>query len=129
IIQCGSDLDTEYVSKPVGLGENFMSECQSSLMRIAATIAATHHEKWDGSGYPRGLSGEQIPIEGRITAVADVFDALTSDRPYKQAFALEKSLAIMDQGRGSHFDPDVLDAFTTRRPDILQTMVDYADQV
>lgn len=104
------------------------SECESPLMKLAATIAATHHEKWDGSGYPQGLTGEDIPIEGRITAVADVFDALTSKRPYKEAFEIEKALDIMLESSGTHFDPDILDAFQSRLPDILKVMVDYADQ-
>ena len=95
----------------------------------SATIAGTHHEKWDGSGYPRGLKGEQIPIEGRITAVADVFDALTSKRPYKEAFPVDKAMAIMEESRGSHFDPRVLDAFFARRADVLQVLVEYGDDV
>ncbi len=81
------------------------------LLTMAARIAQTHHEKWDGTGYPLGLKGEMIPIEGRITAVADVYDALCSHRPYKQGFGIEKSLEIMLADRGTRFDPDVLDAF------------------
>ena len=81
------------------------------LMTMAARIAQTHHEKWDGTGYPMGLKGEQIPIEGRITAVADVYDALCSQRPYKPEFSIEKALEIMLADRGTRFDPNVLDAF------------------
>ncbi|HEU6435976.1 MAG TPA: HD-GYP domain-containing protein [Nitratidesulfovibrio sp.] len=93
------------------IGEKILSASSSRVVRIAAAIAGTHHERWDGSGYPRGLSGEGIPLEGRIVAVADVFDALTSKRPYKPAFELDKALGIMREGRGTHFDPKPLDAF------------------
>ena len=68
-------------------------------------IAQTHHEHWDGGGYPLGLRGEQIPIEGRITAVADVFDALSNKRPYKEAFPFDRCIEMMKRGRGTHFDP------------------------
>src|SRR5271165_6587910 len=78
---------------------------------MAATIALSHQEKWDGSGYPRGLVGETIPIEGRIVAVVDVFDALTSDRVYRKAFPVEDATRMMLDQRGRHFDPVLLDAF------------------
>ena len=77
----------------------------SPMLQMAARIAMTHHEKWDGSGYPRGLAGEAIPLEGRITAVADVFDALSNKRPYKAAFPLEQCFTMIEEGRGTHFDP------------------------
>ena len=93
------------------IGEKILSASSSRVVRVAAAIAGTHHERWDGSGYPRGLSGEGIPLEGRIVAVADVFDALTSKRPYKPAFAFDKAIGIMREGRGTHFDPRPLDAF------------------
>jgi putative two-component system response regulator len=97
------------------------------LIPVAATIAQTHHEYWDGSGYPLGLRGEQIPLEGRITAVADVFDALNSRRPYKDAFPFEQCAEFMRRERGTHFDPDVLDAFFQRKNDVLQVGIDLAD--
>jgi putative two-component system response regulator len=81
------------------------------LLELAAEIAWIHHERFDGTGYPRGLGGRDIPLEGRITAVADVFDALTHDRVYRPALPLEKAIEIMTQGRGGQFDPDVLDRF------------------
>ncbi|MEW6536565.1 MAG: HD domain-containing phosphohydrolase [Candidatus Auribacterota bacterium] len=84
---------------------------ESEVLRTASLIAYTHHEKWDGSGYPGNLKGSNIPIEGRIVAVADVFDALTTDRPYKSAFSLEKTVELMQSLRGSHFDPEILDEF------------------
>ncbi len=94
---------------------------------MAATIALSHHEKWDGSGYPLGLAGEDIPMEGRITAVADVFDALSSKRPYKAAFPLNQCLQIIEEGRGKHFDPQVVDAFFHSRAEIVKIQLQYAD--
>ena len=99
----------------------------SPILRMAATIAYTHHEKWDGTGYPSGLRGEQIPIEGRITAVADVFDALTTERPYKRAFSVDESLAIMKDQRGRHFDPMVLDAFLKAIDEIVRVCCEFSD--
>jgi len=93
---------------------------QLTILETAAIIAGTHHEKWDGSGYPTGLAGEDIPLEGRITAVADVYDAISSARPYKNAFPDEKCLKIIVEGRGNHFDPAVVDAFVSRYDEILQ---------
>ena len=92
-------------------GHRLVRGSSSSILDMAATIALSHQEKWDGSGYPRGLAGEAIPIEGRIVAVADVFDALTSDRVYRKAFSVEEAVKMMREERGAHFDPMVLDAF------------------
>ncbi|CAK9006852.1 Probable cyclic di-GMP phosphodiesterase VC_1348, partial [Durusdinium trenchii] len=86
----------------------------SSLLLTAAQIAQTHHEWWDGTGYPLGLKGEDIPIEGRMTAVADVFDALCSKRPYKQPYPHDRCFEILDEGSGTHFDPAVVEAFIAR---------------
>ncbi len=110
------------------MGEAVASISNSPILKMAASIAATHHEKWDGSGYLRGLAGEEIPIEGRIVAVADVFDALTSERPYKAAFSLEKSLGIMREQSGSHFDPAVTEAFFAEIDAISRICTEYADQ-
>ena len=82
-----------------------------SYLRLGREIAYSHHEKWDGSGYPEGLKGENIPLSARITAVADVYDALTSKRPYKPAFDHDKAVSIIREGRGSHFEPDLVDIF------------------
>ena len=100
----------------------------SLILKLAASIAYTHHEKWDGSGYPCGLSGEEIPIEGRIVAVADVFDALTSERPYKAAFSFQKSLGIIEEDRGAHFDPTVVDAFFAKTEEISQVCAEHSDR-
>ena len=109
------------------VGHDIIGEARFDLLRMAGRIALTHHEKWDGNGYPLGLAGEDIPIEGRITAVADVFDALSSKRPYKPAFPREKCFAIMREGRGTHFDPRVLDAFFSCADAIIQVQIDFAD--
>ena len=92
-------------------GHRLVRGSSSSILDMAATIALSHQEKWDGTGYPRGLKGETIPIEGRIVAVADVFDALTSDRVYRKAFPVEDAVQMMREQRGRHFDPVLLDAF------------------
>lgn len=92
-------------------GHRLVRGSSSSILDMAATIALSHQEKWDGTGYPRGLKGEQIPIEGRIVAVADVFDALTSDRVYRKAFSVDEAVQMMREQRGRHFDPVLLDAF------------------
>jgi cyclic di-GMP phosphodiesterase len=108
-------------------GAKIMSVSGSPILKVAAKIALTHHEKWDGSGYPLGLAGEDIPIEGRVTAVADVFDALSTKRPYKDPFPLAKCFAILEEGRGAHFDPEVLDAFLESKEDIVRIQIEYAD--
>ena len=99
----------------------------SSLMRLAGSIAQTHHERWDGTGYPLGLAGEDIPLEGRITAVADVYDALSSERPYKKAMPREKCFQILEEGRAKHFDSDVLDAFFQGSSEIVRVQVEFID--
>lgn len=101
--------------------------CQSPILRVAATVAISHHEKWDGSGYPLGLAAENIPIEGRITAVADVFDALSSRRPYKDAMPLDQCFEILEEGRDKHFDPKVLNAFFSRTDEVVRVAFDLAD--
>ena len=103
------------------------SNLRSPLLVLAAKIAQTHHEKWDGTGYPLGLKGEQIPIEGRITSVSDVYDALCSVRPYKEGFSVEQALRIMLAERGTRFDPKVLDAFVDQIPRIEKIRKAYSD--
>ncbi|MDA0659455.1 MAG: response regulator [Planctomycetota bacterium] len=109
------------------LGEMMVNVSTSPLLGMAAQIALTHHERWDGAGYPIGLAGEDIPISGRIVAVADVFDALSNKRPYKPAFPIDKCFAILEEGRGSHFDPQVVDAFKLVRDEILQVRLSLDD--
>jgi putative two-component system response regulator len=113
------------LDSPRSVDTNSCRSTTSPVLKLAAVIAGTHHEKWDGSGYPNGLAGSEIPIEGRIVAVADVFDALSSKRPYKEAFPLEKCLQIMTDGRGQHFDPRVLDVFFECLDDIVEVRTTY----
>jgi putative two-component system response regulator len=93
------------------IGRQLLEGSDDPLMLLGAELAWTHHERWDGSGYPRGLVGGEVGVEARIVAVADVFDALTNDRAYRPAFPLDGALELMQEGRATHFDPDVLDAF------------------
>ena len=93
------------------IGRDILGGSELELLDLAATIAWTHHERVDGTGYPRALEADEIPLEGRIVAVVDVFDALTSDRPYRRALPLSEALELLEQGRGTQFDADVLDAF------------------
>ena len=99
-----------------------------TYLRSAVDIPFGHHERWDGSGYPRGLSGEQIPLEARIVTVADVFDALTSNRPYRSARSEDESLAIMESMARSHFDPHVYAAFLESLPEIHAIRARFADE-
>jgi putative two-component system response regulator len=119
--------ESNVLRKHTELGSRLLQETDSPILGLASTISLSHHEKWDGSGYPLGLAGEDIPIEGRITAVADVFDALSSKRPYKPPFPLHKCFELLEEGRGKHFDPVVLDAFFRCRPEIVKTQLQYAD--
>ena len=93
------------------MGANILGSTSSDFLEAGTVIAISHHEKWDGSGYPKGLAGEDIPLYGRICAVADVFDALTTKRPYKDPYDNDKALEILREGRARHFDPTVLDLF------------------
>ena len=102
------------------IGGKLLAGDDSDLLRMAREIALTHHEKWDGSGYPEGLSGEAIPMAGRIAALADVFDALTSVRPYKKAWPIEDAVNMIRENRGKHFDPLLVDAFMHNLLEILE---------
>ena len=97
------------------------------VLDMAAEIALSHHEKWAGTGYPKGLKGDKIPISGRLTAVADVFDALSTERIYKPAFPLEKCLAIIREGRGTHLDPEIVDVFLESLDDVLEIQRNFPD--
>jgi putative two-component system response regulator len=107
------------------IGAKILNGSDAEYIKMGEIIARSHHEKWDGSGYPDGLKGKKIPISGRITAIADVFDALTSKRPYKEPFSVEDSLVIIRAGRGNHFDPDVVDAFFAIQDEILAIKKEY----
>lgn len=108
-------------------GYTILSDSESRLIAVAATMALTHHEKFDGSGYPKGLKGEDIPLYGRIVAVADVFDALTSPRPYKRAWTLEEASQFLKENSGSHFDPQCVEAFFNVWDAVLAIHARYQD--
>lgn len=114
-----SEIERAEMQKHAQIGHDILSGSDSPLLDLAAKIALTHHEHWDGGGYPRGLIGEEIPIEGRMAAIADVFDALTSDRVYRSALPIDDAMEIMAAGRGKHFDPDLLDVFFDSMVEIL----------
>jgi len=111
------------------IGANILEGDSSDLLTLAREIALTHHEKWDGSGYPKGLKGDAIPPSGRLVAIADVFDALTSERPYKNAWTVEASLDYIRENRGTHFDPAIVDLFLRVVPEILAIRARYAEPV
>jgi PAS domain S-box-containing protein len=109
------------------LGARLLSSGSSPVLQMAAVIAATHHERWDGDGYPKGLRGEAIPLVGRIVAVADVFDALTHDRPYKRAWSVEDAIAEIGRGAGTQFDPRVVTAFLALRESLASLLDDLVE--
>ena len=113
----------EVVKTHTAIGARILSESRSPLLRMAEEIALTHHERWDGAGYG-GLAGEAIPLSGRITALADVFDALTHERPYKPAWSAEAAIAYIEGERAGHFDPDVVDAFLHVQEEVSMLSLD-----
>ena len=113
---------------PPAIGARILSGSSSKLLQAGEVLALSHHERWDGSGYPEGLAGEDIPLLGRIVAVADVFDALTNERPYKKAFSNEKSIDMMKQERGKHFDPELLDTFLTNMDRVREIQRKYRER-
>jgi len=124
-------LDTEeweIMRQHTAFGGKTLEGSKTGYLKLGEVIALTHHEKWDGSGYLKGLKGKKIPKVGRIVAIADVFDALTTKRPYKEPFSLEKSYAIIRESSGSHFDPDVVDAFLKAEDEILSIREKYKDE-
>ncbi len=110
------------------IGYEVLNTSSSPLLKVAAEIALTHHEKFDGSGYPRGLAGEAIPLFGRIVAVADVFDALTSERPYKKAWSIEDASKLLRDGSGQHFDPACVEAFFSDFDEVLAIKNQFVDE-
>ena len=109
------------------MGARIIGDQDSPLLNLAASIAYTHHEKWNGTGYPRGLKGEAIPLEGRIVAIADVFDALTTVRPYKPAWPVEKAIAMIRDEAGTHFDPDLVPLFLDELSEVLEVRERWLD--
>jgi HD-GYP domain-containing protein (c-di-GMP phosphodiesterase class II) len=110
------------------IGAQILKDSKVNFIKMAEKIALTHHEKWDGSGYPKGLKGKDIPIEGQIVAIADVFDALTSKRPYrKEPFSVQEAFAIMREERGKHFNPELLDTFLNLEDEIFKIKETHMD--
>lgn len=119
--------EMEIMRQHAMIGYEILKDSPSPLLQKAAIIALTHHEKFDGSGYPNRTAGENIPLEGRIVAVADVFDALTSERPYKKAWPVEEAVRFMHENSGSHFDPQCIDAFFKTWNEIMAIRNQYRD--
>ncbi|MCW9033122.1 MAG: response regulator [Rhodospirillales bacterium] len=109
------------------IGADIIGNDGANLMKMASAIALTHHEKWDGTGYPNGLKGEEIPIEGRISSICDVFDALTSERPYKKAWPVEKAIGLIKEETGKQFDPKLVPLFLEILPDVMEISQEYTD--
>jgi len=112
----------------VKIGVQILSGNDSPLMKMARTVALHHHEKWDGSGYPAGLKGEEISLEGRVVAICDVFDALTSERPYKEAWPVDKALDFLEDNKGTHFEPILIEKFKTILPQVLDIRNQFSDE-
>lgn len=110
------------------MGAAIIGEHASTLLQMARRVALTHHEKWDGSGYPQGLQGEAIALEGRIVAIADVFDALTNERPYKAAWPIEQAIELLQKESGRHFDPALVQLFIDLLPEILKVKAQWPEQ-
>ncbi|MFA6902257.1 MAG: HD domain-containing phosphohydrolase [Gallionellaceae bacterium] len=117
----------EIMKTHAAIGGKLLDGDDSDLMRMAREIALSHHEKWDGSGYPNGLAGDAIPQAGRIAALADVFDALTSARPYKNAWTIEAAVNLIGENRGKHFDPQLVDLFMRELPGIVEISRHYSE--
>jgi len=118
----------DHMKQHAAIGAQILANSSSPLLQLAHKLAIEHHEKWDGSGYPNGLKGEQISVEGRIVAIADVFDALTSKRPYKEAWGVEEALEHMQAQAGKHFDPHLINLFVNKLDAIIAIKNAYQEQ-
>jgi putative two-component system response regulator len=129
LLKPGKLNDEEWVimKKHPEIGAEILSGSHSKVMQMAESIAMTHQERWDGSGYPRQLKGDEIPLAGRIVAICDVFDALTSKRYYKEAFSIEKSMEIIEDGSGKDFEPLLVDAFKKTLPKMIRIVQELPD--
>jgi response regulator RpfG family c-di-GMP phosphodiesterase len=117
----------EIMKQHTTAGFDILKDSDSAMLQCAAEIALTHHERFDGKGYPRGLSGNEIPLSGRLCSIVDVFDALTSRRPYKRAWSIEEAIAAIDEGNGTQFDPDVGGVFHDALDEIVAIRETYSD--
>jgi len=120
--------EMEVMRQHAVIGYDILKSSEAAMLQLAAEIAFSHHERFDGSGYPNGLKGEAIPLVGRIVAVADVFDALTSVRPYKRAWSLDEARAFLAENSGSHFDPQCVAALLQRWPAVLEIRARFRDE-
>ncbi len=111
------------------IGAQIIGEHKGGLLAMARQIALTHHEKWDGSGYPSGLSGEAIPLEGRIVAIADTFDALMTVRPYKKAWSLDQAIDYLREQRGRHFQAELVDLFLENMTSVCEIMERWTEDL
>jgi putative two-component system response regulator len=118
----------EIMQTHAAVGAELLAGSRSPVVQLGEVIALTHHERWDGSGYPRGLRRDEIPFSARVTAVCDVFDALISDRPYKDAWSVEEALAEIQEESGGHFEPRLVEAFTEVFPEIVKIVERVADE-
>lgn len=131
MLKPGKLTDEEFstMKKHPEIGAEIIGDCGDSLLlQVAKSVSLTHHEKWDGTGYPRGLAGEDIPIEGRICAIADVFDALTSKRPYKEAWTIDETVDFLKSQKGKHFEPRLVDLMIEILPRVLEIRAAFKDE-
>ena len=122
-VQAARSTDHQTVSQ----GDAALTAQSLNFLETTRQIAGSHHEKWDGSGYPEGLTGEAIPLPARLMALADVFDALISKRHYKEAYSLQQTVEILLEGKGHHFDPDIVDAFISLQHQFADIAGRYVD--
>ena len=122
-----TDEEFEIMKTHAQIGADIIGDHKSPVLKLAREIALCHHEKWDGSGYPRGLAGEETPLEARIVAICDVFDALTSKRPYKEAWSMEKAISFIQEQSGRHFDPKLVELFLEGIPKVQAIMDEFSD--
>jgi putative two-component system response regulator len=115
-----TDEEFDFMKTHTTIGAKILVDSKAEILQLAQQIAISHHEKWNGRGYPQGLAGDTIPLAARIVGLTDVFDALTSKRPYKDPFPVEVALDIIKKERGEHFDPDVVDVFFENIDEILK---------
>lgn len=122
-----TDEEYEIMKSHTSIGYQLLKNSNRRILKAAAIIAYQHHEKWNGDGYPCGLRGEEIHLYARITAIADVFDALGSTRVYKRAWELERILKLFEKERGQHFDPKLVDVFLEQLPALLKIREEFMD--
>ena len=115
-----SEAELNKIKRHTTIGAEILSNSQSALLQAAETVALNHHERWDGSGYPNGISGEQIPMSARLCAIADVFDALTTPRPYKKEISVDDALRLILGASGSLFDPQIVQVFKDEFPNLMK---------